>query len=115
MKEIVAIIRSNKWQKTRAALLAEDFHSYTIHRVYGRGKQKGLMYLSKNGILEEGIQFLPKRMVTLFIADEEADRVIEIIIQANWTGEIGDGKIFVCPVESIERIRTGERAEEALV
>ena len=115
MKEMIAILRPNQWQKTKAKLLEEGFTSFTVHRVYGRGRQKGLQYLSKSGKLEEGIRFLPKRMVTLYVRDEDAEAVVDLITQINQTGEIGDGKIFVCPLETVERVRTGEIGEEVLV
>lgn len=115
MKEIIAVLRAGRWQATKARLLEEGFNAFTVHRVYGRGRQKGLQYLSKSGNLEEGIRFLPKRMLTIFVKDEDAQAIVEILTAANRTGEIGDGKIFVCPVESAEKIRTGERAEEAVV
>ena len=115
MKEVVAILRSNMWQKTRAKLVEEGFSSFTVQRVYGRGRQKGPNYLSKSGAIVEGIRYLPKRMVTLFVNDEDAERLVQALISANQTGEIGDGKIFVSPLEGVERIRTGEKAKEALV
>ena len=115
MKEIVAVLRPNQWPKTKSKLLEEGFTSFTVHRVYGRGRQKGLQYLSKTGKIEEGIRFLSKRMVTIFVRDEDVRPVTELLIQANQTGEIGDGKIFVCPVEVAERIRTSEKGEEVLV
>ena len=109
MKEIIAIIRPNQWQKTKANLLEEGFNSFTAHRVHGRGRQRGLHYLSKSGKTEEGICFLPKRMVTLFVQDEDVNSVKEIIASTNKTGDIGDGKIFVCNLDGAERIRTGEK------
>lgn len=116
MKEIIAIIRPNRWQKTKAKLFEEGFTPFTVHRVYGRGRQKGLQYLSKSGEMKEGIRFLPKRMVTLFVKNEDVQSVTEIIVQNNQTGEIGDGKIFVCSVEEIRKIRTGEKdLEESVV
>ncbi len=114
MKEIIAIIRSNQWQKTKARLLDEGFNSFTIHRVYGRGRQKGLHYLTKSGKMEEGIRFLPKRMLTLFVKDEDTDTIVQLLTETNKTGEIGDGKIFVCPLEDAERVRTGEKGMEVL-
>ncbi len=115
MKEIVAIIRPNQWQKTKAKLLEEGFTSFTVHRVYGRGRQKGLQYLSKSGKIEEGIRFLPKRMVTLFVGDGDVQTVTELLMEVNRTGEIGDGKIFVCPLDAVERIRTSEKGDEVLI
>ena len=114
MKEIVAIIRPNQWQNSKAKLLEEGFTSFTIQRVYGRGRQKGLQYL-KSGKIEEGIRFLPKRMLTLLVKDEDVPAVTELLVLANQTGEIGDGKIFVCPLETVERIRTSEKGEEVLI
>jgi nitrogen regulatory protein PII 2 len=114
MQEIIAIIRPHQWQKTKKSLLESGFTAYTIQRVYGRGRQKGLNYLSKTGRIEEGIRFLPKRMLTLFINDEDSDSVIELLTKNNYTGEIGDGKIFICPLENAERIRTGETGEQTL-
>lgn len=115
MKEIIAVIRPNQWQRTKKKLFEEGFSPFTVHRVYGRGRQKGLHYLSKSGKIVEGIGFLPKRMLTLFVKDEELSQVIDVLIQSNQTGEIGDGKIFVCSLEDVYRIRTSEKKEEALV
>jgi len=115
MKEVIAVIRPHQWQKTKAKLLEEGFNSFTIHRVYGRGKQKGLHYLPKSGKVGEGICFLPKRMVTLFLPDEDAARAADLIAETNRTGEIGDGKIFISVFEGVERVRTGEKGEEVLI
>lgn len=114
MKEIIAIIRPNQWQKTKKSLVQSGFHSFTVQRVSGRGRQKGLHYLSKTGKVEEGIRFLPKRMVTLFVNDENEREVTELIVKNNQTGEIGDGRIFVCPLDEVERVRTGERGEDVI-
>lgn len=115
MKEIIAIIRPHRWQKTKAKLLEEGFNAFTVHRVYGRGRQKGLQYLSKSREVIEGICFLPKRMVTMFVPEEDVEKVAGILTEINRTGEIGDGKIFVCPLETAERVRTGEKGMEVLV
>ncbi len=115
MKEIIAIIRPHQWQKTKTRLLEEGFNAFTVHRVYGRGRQKGLQYLSKTKEVIEGICFLPKRMITLFVPEEDVERTVELLIESNKTGEIGDGKIFVCPLEMAERVRTGEKGQEVLV
>ncbi len=115
MKEIIAIIRPHQWQKTKAKLLEEGFNAFTVHRVYGRGRQKGLQYLSKSKEIIEGICFLPKRMVTLFVPDEEVDNIIQILMESNKTGEIGDGKIFVAPLETVSLVRTGEKGQEVLI
>ncbi|OGC04378.1 hypothetical protein A3H38_06925 [candidate division WOR-1 bacterium RIFCSPLOWO2_02_FULL_46_20] len=114
MKEIIAIIRHSQWQKTKAGLAEEGFPSITVQKAFGRGKQKGLRYLSQIGKSEAGIRLLPRRIVTLCVRDEDAAKVIDILIVINRTGEIGDGKIFVCPLEGIERLRTGEKGEAAI-
>lgn len=110
MKEVIAVIRSNQWQKTKEALQNEGFTAFTVHMVQGRGREKGLHYLTTAG--KGGISFLPKRMVTIFVEPERADALVQLLMKTNKTGEIGDGKIFVCAVENIESIRTGEKEEE---
>lgn len=110
MKEIIAVIRPKRWTATKARLTERGL-SYTQCRVYGRGKQKGLKYLarSKGGaITEAGIRYVPKRWVILVVPDERAHETVQALIQVNQTGSIGDGKIFVSPIEEAVRIRTGE-------
>ena len=113
MKEVIAIIRTGKAKATKQKLAEKGFVAYTEYRVSGRGKQKGLRYPSDD--TASGIPFLPKRMITVFVNDEDTDPVIAQFIEANKTGEIGDGKIFVCPAEEAIRIRTDERSRAALV
>lgn len=110
MKEIIAIIRTNRWNVTKGKLTALEL-SYTQCRVYGRGKQRGLKYLtrSKSGALTEaGIRYVPKRWIVLAVPDERVDGTVHALIEVNQTGSIGDGKIFVAPLEEAIRIRTGE-------
>lgn len=122
MKEITAIIRMNKIQQTKRALLDAGFPSLTVQKVLGRGRQKGLRYefsppLSKtenNGATSAGPKFIAKRMLTILVDDESAREVVDIIIKTNQTGHFGDGKIFVSPVAEVKRIRTGERGVRAL-
>ena len=114
MKEIIAIIRPRQWQNTLEKLSAAGFDAFTRQRAFGRGKQMGLRYRSANG--EEGgdITFLPKWMVTLVVEDQQVDQVVDILQAANRTGDIGDGRIFVCPLEDIVRIRTNENGPLAI-
>ena len=110
MKEVIAIIRPKRWTATKQKL-TELKLSYTQCRVHGRGKQKGLKYLSrsKNGVLSEsGVRTVPKRWITLAVSDDKVNETVQAIIQVNQTGSIGDGKIFVMPLEEAIRIRTGE-------
>ena len=116
LKELIAIIRPGRAKLTKQKLAEKDFVAYTEERVLGRGKQRGVQYgleAGSNG--KGGISFLPKRMLSLFVNDEDLEVVLSIFIEANKTGEMGDGKIFVCSVEDVVRIRTDERRQAALV
>lgn len=116
MKEVIALIRPGRAKLTKQKLAEKGFAAYTEDRVSGRGKQKGLQYGQGSAELSGGgIDFLPKRMLTVFIKEEDLEQVISILIEANKTGEIGDGKIFVCSVDDVVRIRTDERKQAALV
>lgn len=112
MKEIIALIRPGRARLTKQKLEEKGFVAYTEERVSGRGKQKGLQYSGANG--QGGISFLPKRMVTIFINDQDVEQVVTLLNESNKTGEIGDGKIFIGPVEDVVRIRTDERHQAAL-
>ena len=121
MKEITAIIRMNKVQKTKDALLGCGYPSFTVRVVMGRGKQKGLCYefdppLSDQEEIDSKncIRFIPKRMFTIVVDDKAAKNVIEKIIAINQTGHAGDGKIFVSEITESMRIRTGEEGDETV-
>lgn len=117
MKEITAIIRMNKVQKTKDVLLECGFPSFTVRRVMGRGKQRGLCFEFNPPLpnpekeAETCIRFIPKRMFTIVVDDENVNEVVQKIIEVNQTGNVGDGKIFVSSVTEAIRIRTGERGE----
>ena len=118
MKEITAIIRMNKVQKTKDALLGCGFPSFTVRRAMGRGKQKGLCFefdppLPDPEKNEAGncIRFIPKRMFTIVVDDASVNEVVRKIIEVNQTGHVGDGKIFVSNISEAIRIRTGESGE----
>ncbi len=113
MKEIMAVIRPGKWAETLVKLEAIGIAGFTRQRVYGRGKQRGLRY-SGEGDETQGISFLPKWMVTIVVVDSKVDSVVEALMSSNRTGEIGDGKIFICTVSDSVRIRTNESEEYAL-
>lgn len=116
MKEIIMLIRPAKARITKLKLQELGFVAYTEQSVLGRGKQVGLAYPAADSDRAEklGIPFLPKKLLTIFVQDEEVDQVIRIVTEANQTGDIGDGKIFVCPAEDVIRIRTDERGPQAL-
>ncbi len=113
IKEITAIIRPGKWAETLVKLEEIGVVGFTRQRVYGRGKQRGLRYTA-DGEESKGISFLPKWMVTIVVEDSKVDAVVEALMKSNRTGEIGDGKIFICSVTDSVRIRTNESEEYAL-
>ena len=99
MKEIIAMLRPERWQATRVALRAECVEEAFQQRVLGRGRQRGLRYLRPaSGGKETGMEFLPKRMGVWLVPDDKIDLVIATIVQANAGGNYGDGKIFICPM-----------------
>jgi nitrogen regulatory protein PII 2 len=114
MKEVMAIIRPGQWNATRAKLVELNISGYTTCRVYGRGKQKGLRYLSKQGGTI-GMRYIPKRLVWMWLHEDQVDPVVQALIAVNQTGEIGDGKIFVCAADDALRVRTGDRGALAVL
>lgn len=114
MKEVSAIIRRDRVKATKEALLKAGFSSMHMCDVEGRGKQGGLRYKETASAGETGVRFLPKKMLTIVAEDEDVDSIVDALIKANQTREIGDGKIFILPVNEVVRIRTGQRGEEAL-
>ncbi|MCL4309416.1 MAG: P-II family nitrogen regulator [Actinomycetota bacterium] len=122
MKEITAIIRPNKIQRIKDALAAAGYPSITVKEVLGRGKQRGLQHEFCHELPRPGedtdfapVSFIPKRMLTLVVADSEVAQLVELIINVNQTGNVGDGKIIISPVGGALRIRTGESGESALM
>jgi len=113
MKKVEAIIRPAKFEEVKNALAAANFTSITVTDVNGRGKQKGIIQQLMGG-QEYRVEILPKVKVDITVNDEDVQKVVNIIVSTAWTGSIGDGKIFVSPVENVIRIRTGERDAQAL-
>jgi Nitrogen regulatory protein PII len=122
MKEIITIIRPKKISATKEALVNLGLPSMTAIPVLGRGKQKGIdsevNIEYRAGILEQhkngGMKYIPKRYLSIIVNDEDVERVIGRILEVNQTGQIGDGKIFICPVEEALRVRTQERGNDAI-
>ena len=112
MKKIEAIIKPFKLDEVREALSEVGVTGLTVTEVKGFGRQKGHTELYRGA--EYVVDFLPKIKIELVIADSAVEPAIEAIIKAARTGKIGDGKIFVTPVEQIVRIRTGETDESAI-
>ncbi|HHI97375.1 MAG TPA: P-II family nitrogen regulator [Thermodesulfatator atlanticus] len=120
--EIMAIVRPTKMLATKKALAEMGLPSFTALKVYGRGKQGGrlaeLAYRVSAEIVkraeEAPVAFIPKRLIIAVVPQAMVEKVIAAIIRVNQTGQHGDGKIFVLPVEESLRVRTGEKDLEAL-
>ena len=112
MKLVTAIIKPFKLDEVREALSGIGVQGITVTEVKGFGRQKGHTELYRGA--EYVVDFLPKIKIEIVIADETVESAIEAIIKAARTGKIGDGKIFVMPVEQVVRIRTGETNEAAI-
>ncbi len=112
MKLISAIIKPFKLDDVREALSEIGVQGITVTEVKGFGRQKGHTELYRGA--EYVVDFLPKVRIDAAVADEIADQVVDAISQAAQTGKIGDGKIFVMPLEQVVRIRTGESGNDAL-
>jgi nitrogen regulatory protein P-II 1 len=112
MKKIEAIIREEKFEAVKAALEQKGFIGLTCTEVRGRGQQKGLSLQWRVG--EYRVDLLPKIKIEVVVHDLDATTVLDTVCEAARTGEIGDGMIFVTPVEDICRVRTGQRGEAAM-
>ncbi|HET6430651.1 P-II family nitrogen regulator [Dyella sp.] len=112
MKLVSAVIKPFKLDDVREALAEAGVQGITVSEVKGFGRQKGHTELYRGA--EYVVDFLPKIKLEVAVADEQLERVIDAIQQAARTGKIGDGKIFVSPLEQVIRIRTGEIDNDAL-
>ena len=112
MKKIEAIIKPFKLDEVKEALDRIGVTGITITEAKGFGRQKGHTELYRGA--EYKVEFLPKVKIEILVDDAKADGVVEAIIEAARTGRIGDGKIFVSPVDDAVRIRTGERGPNAI-
>lgn len=112
MKLITAVIKPFKLDAVREALSEIGVKGITVTEVKGFGRQKGHTELYRGA--EYVVDFLPKTKLEVAVADDQVDSVIEAIIKAAKSGKIGDGKIFVSPLEEVIRIRTGDTGEKAL-
>ena len=112
MKKIEAVIKPFKLDEVREALSEVGITGLTVTEVKGFGRQKGHTELYRGA--EYVVDFLPKVKIEVVVATDVVDQAVEAIIKAARTGKIGDGKIFVTPVEQVVRIRTGETNESAI-
>ena len=112
MKLVIAIIKPFKLEEVRDALTAIGVHGMTVTEVKGYGRQKGHMEIYRGA--EYAVNFLPKVRLEVAVASDLAQKAVEAIGAAAKTGQIGDGKIFVAPIDNALRIRTGETGGDAL-
>ena len=112
MKIVMAIIKPFKLDEVRDALTAMGVHGLTVTEVKGYGRQKGHTEIYRGA--EYAVSFLPKLKIEVAVATNLVDKVIEALVAAARTGQIGDGKIFITNLEQAVRIRTGERDADAL-
>lgn len=110
--KIEAIIRPERLPLVKTALEEKGFISMTITDVVGRGRQKGLVLKWRAG--EHRIEFLPKKKIEIVVVDRDCGTVVDTICEKAKTGIMGDGKIFVLPIDDVVRVRTGERGENAV-
>jgi Nitrogen regulatory protein PII len=112
MKLIIAVIKPFKLEEVKAALSAIGVEGMTVTEVKGFGRQKGHTEIYRGS--EYTVDFLPKVKVEIAVSDSVAPKVVETIVKTAKTGKIGDGKVFVLPVDDVIRIRTDERGEGAV-
>ncbi|ADO45955.1 nitrogen regulatory protein P-II [Hydrogenobacter thermophilus TK-6] len=112
MKKVEAIIKPFKLDEVKDALVEIGIGGMTVTEVRGFGQQKGHTEIYRG--TEYVIDFLPKVKIEVVVKDEDVEKVVEVIAKTAQTGRVGDGKIFVIPIEDVIRIRTGERGEQAI-
>src|SRR3989338_9193163 len=112
MKKIEAVIRVEKLDEVRSTLEGLGYPGVMITRIEGHGRQKGLVEQFRGR--EFKVELLPKIKIEIVSHDKDADKIMDAIAKTAITGEIGDGKIFIYPVENAMRIRTGEKGDVAL-
>lgn len=112
MKEIVAIIRPEKLEDVKKALEEIGCNGVTVVEVKGRGRQLGITESYRGS--DYRIDLLPKTRLEIIINDVDVEKITDAIVKTAQTGDIGDGKIFISPVEDVIRIRTGESGEKAV-
>ena len=112
MKLITAVIKPHKWEDVRQALETFGVTGMTVSEVSGYGRQKGHTELYRGA--EYDIALVPKIRIEIVVDDEDATAILEIIVKAAQTGRIGDGKVWVSPVDTVVRVRTGDKDEAAV-
>ncbi len=112
MKLVTAVIKPHKWEDVRSALEIVGITGMTVSEVSGYGRQKGHTEVYRGA--EYDVALVPKIRVEIVVAAEDADDVVRTIAEAAQTGRIGDGKVWVVPVDTVVRVRTGDRDDAAI-
>ena len=112
MKLVTAVIKPHKWEDTRVALETVGVTGMTVSEVSGYGRQKGHTEVYRGA--EYDIALVPKIRLEIVANDADVDAIVAAIVQKAQTGKIGDGKVWVTPVESVVRVRTGDRDDAAI-
>ena len=112
MKLVTAVIKPHKWEDVRAALETIGVTGMTVSEVSGYGRQKGHTEVYRGA--EYDIALVPKIRVEIVVDDQDVDAVADAIVSSAQTGQIGDGKVWIVPVETVIRVRTGDRDELAI-
>ena len=112
MKLLTAVIKPHRLDEVKAALETFGVHGLTVTEVAGHGRQRGHTEVYRGA--EYQVDLVPKVRIDVVVPDTEAADLVEIIVKAASTGKIGDGKVWVTPVEDVVRVRTGERGEDAV-
>ena len=112
MKLITAIVKPSKVDDIKRALQADGVHGMTVSETRGFGRQKGHTEIYRGA--EYTVDFIPKVRIEVLADDAECDHIVDLIVSTANSGSIGDGKLWVTPVETVARIRTGERGSDAL-
>jgi len=112
MKLITAIVKPSKVDDIKRALQADGVHGMTVSETRGFGRQKGHTEIYRGA--EYTVDFIPKVRIEVLADDAECDHIVVLIVSTANSGSIGDGKLWVTPVETVVRIRTGERGSDAL-
>jgi nitrogen regulatory protein P-II 1 len=112
MKLVTAVVKPFKIEEVRAALESFGVHGMTVTEASGYGRQKGHTEVYRGA--EYTVDLVPKARLEVLVDDMDADDVVEVIVKAAQTGRIGDGKVWVVPVDTVIRVRTGERGTDAL-
>lgn len=112
MKLVTAVIKPHKWEDVRVALETVGVTGMTVSEVSGYGRQKGHTEVYRGA--EYDINLVPKVRIEIVVDDADAEAITEAIVRASHTGQIGDGKVWTSPVDSVVRVRTGDRDELAI-